>query len=349
MCYEMTINKYSFSSSVLCPVRACGDAGGGDEEVSTRGHIQGQRRRSRGDAGGSGDVVRDRSRSPHQKRWKTDAEPDDGVPPPLRFNPRRIPGVQPPLNMGNPSPGEIFSHFFDAAVFRLVCENTNKNAAKNLEKGRKFIWTKISPDEMKRFIGLLLYMSVLDLPKMTDFWCQHTIFHVAFPATVMTRDRFMAILSSLHISDPEKNEENEQKKGTEDYDHLHRVRPLMEMICTNSKAIYHPRQHISVDERMVGTKARLGIKQYMKAKPTKWGLKFFVLADINGYTIDFKLYTGKSKTASGKGLSFDVVTSLVNKDYLGSGYVVYTDNFYTSPLLFRHLSQQGFGACGTYR
>lgn len=159
----------------------------------------------------------------------------------------------------------------------------------------------------------------------------------------------MAILSSLHISDPEKNEENEQKKGTEDYDHLHRVRPLMEMICTNSKAIYHPRQHISVDERMVGTKARLGIKQYMKAKPTKWGLKFFVLADINGYTIDFKLYTGKSKTASGKGLSFDVVTSLVNKDYLGSGYVVYTDNFYTSPLLFRHLSQQGFGACGTYR
>lgn len=282
-------------------------------------------------------MVRDRSRSPHQKRWKTDAEPDDGVPPPLRFNPRRIPGVQPPLNMGNPSPGEIFSHFFDAAVFRLVCENTNKNAAKNLEKGRK------------RFIGLLLYMSVLDLPKMTDFWRQHTIFHVAFPATVMTRDRFMAILSSLHISDPEKNEENEQKKGTEDYDHLHRVRPLMEMICTNSKAIYHPRQHISVDERMVGTTARLGIKQYMKAKPTKWGLKFFVLADINGYTIDFKLYTGKSKTASGKGLSFDVVTSLVNKDYLGSEYVVYTDNFYTSPLLFRHLSQQGFGACGTYR
>lgn len=278
MCYEMTINKYYFSSSVLCPVRACGDAGGGDEEVSTRGHIQGQRRRSHGDAGGSGDVVRDRSRSPHQKRWKTDAEPDDEVPPPLRFNPRRIPGVQPPLNMGNPSPGEIFSHFFDAAVFRLVCENTNKNAAKNLEKGRKFIWTKISPDEMKRFIGLLLYMSVLDLPKMTDFWRQHTIFHVAFPATVMTRDRFMAILSSLHISDPEKNEENEQKKGTEDYDHLHRVRPLMKMICTNSKAIYHPRQHISVDERMVGTKARLGIKQYMKAKPTKWGLKFFCVS-----------------------------------------------------------------------
>lgn len=41
--------------------------------------------------------------------------------------------------------------------------------------------------------------------------------------------------------------------------------------------------------------------------------------------------------------------ALVIKDYLGSGYIVYCDNFYTSPLLFRHLSQQGFGACGTYR
>ena len=113
----------------------------------------------------------------------------------------------------------------------------------------------------------------------------------------------------------------------------------MEMIQLNCKAIYHPRQHLAVNERMAGT----------KAKPTKWELKFFVLAATNGYTIDFKLYTGKSMTASGKGLAFDVVAGLIDKGNLGSGYIVYTDNFYTSPLLYRHLSQQGFGACGTYR
>ena len=87
----------------------------------------------------------------------------------------------------------------------------------------------------------------------------------------------------------------------------------------------------------------------MKAKPTKWRLKFFVLADNNSYTIDFALYTGKSSMLSGKGLSFDAVTALVKKEYLGSGYIVYTDNFYASPLLYTHLSQQGFRACGTYR
>ncbi|XP_029288116.1 piggyBac transposable element-derived protein 3 [Cottoperca gobio] len=233
--------------------RSFGDAGAEDEEVSIRGHKQGRRGRSCGDAGGSGDAVRDRSRSPQHQRWQTEAEPDNGVPPPPKFKPKRTPGVQPPLDMGNPAPSEIFSHFFDAEVFKLLCENTNKNAARNLERGRKFVWTKLTPEEMKKFIGMLLYMSVLDLPKMSDFWRKQTIFHVSFPATIMSRDRFMAILSNLYMSDPEKTEENVQKKGTEDYDYLHWVRPLMEMICINCKAIYHPRRHLAVDERMVGT------------------------------------------------------------------------------------------------
>ena len=32
---------------------------------------------------------------------------------------------------------------------------------------------------------------------------------------------------------------------------------------------------------------------------------------------------------------------------LQKGYVVVTDNFYSSPALFRDLVQRGFGACGT--
>lgn len=100
---------------------------------------------------------------------------------------------------------------------------------------------------------------------------------------------------------------------------------------------------------MVATKAKIGLKQHLKLKLTKWGIKLFVLADTNGYTVDFKIYTGKRKFESGKGLSFDAVMSLVKKDYLGSGYHIYCDNYYTSPALFTHLSGLGFGACGTYR
>ncbi|XP_030609340.1 piggyBac transposable element-derived protein 4-like [Archocentrus centrarchus] len=317
----------------------------------SRGRVRSQSARERGqeEAGGSGDSVRDRSRSPHECRWRSESEPDTEAPPPPKFIPKRTPGVQPPLNMGNPSPLEIFSSFFDTAVLNLLCHNTNKNAAGKIAQGKRFMWRDTTAEDMKKFIGMLLFMSVVHLPKLSDYWRKGTAFQVPFPATIMPRDQFMSILSCIHMSDPEEDKIQEEKKGTRDYDRLHRVRPLMDLISMRCKAIYHPRQHLSVDERMVATKARLGIKQYMKAKPTKWGLKFFVLADVNGYTIDFQLYTGKAEIFSGHGLSFDVVCSLVQKSYLGSGYVIYIDNFYTSPLLFRHLRQLGFGACGTYR
>ena len=200
-----------------------------------------------------------------------------------------------------------------------------------------------------KYLGTLLFMSVCSLPKLSDFWRTKSIFQVPFPSTVMSRDRFRAISSNLHNSDPEEDVINDQKRGTEGYDPLQKIKPLLDIIRNTCKSVYHPKQHISVDERMVATKARLSIKQYLKAKPTKWGLKLFVLADVNVYTLDYRLNTGKAHGASGKRLSFDVVSELVNKDYLGSGYIVYCDNFYTSPLLFRHLSQQCIGAIGINR
>uniref|UniRef100_A0A3B3Y6R7 PiggyBac transposable element-derived protein domain-containing protein n=1 Tax=Poecilia mexicana TaxID=48701 RepID=A0A3B3Y6R7_9TELE len=263
--------------------------------------------------------------------------------------PGRVTQVQPPLNSQVSTPGEMFSHFFDEKVLKLLCNNSNKYAVRNHRSGRNFAWSEITIEEMKKYLGLLLYMALLELPKVSDFWRKNTIFYVPFPSTVMSRNRFRVISSNLHISDPAEDALNDQRKGTGEHDRLHRVRPLLEIMRNRCMAFYHPKQHLSVDERMVATKARIGLKQYMKAKPTKWGLKFFVLADVNGYTVDFSLYQGKSTASSGNGLSYDVVTSLVNKDYLGSGYIIYCDNFYTSPLLFRYLGQQGFGACGTYR
>ena len=48
-----------------------------------------------------------------------------------------------------------------------------------------------------------------------------------------------------------------------------------------------------MDEGMIGFKGRLWFLQYMPKKPTKWGMKAFVLADsATGYTYNWKLYTG---------------------------------------------------------
>ena len=74
-----------------------------------------------------------------------------------------------------------------------------------------------------------------------------------------------------------------------------------------------------------------------------------MLADAQtGYTWGWKLYTGKEGDRGDKGLAHGVVLELVDAERVqDKGYVVVTDNFYSSPALFCDLQQRGFGACGT--
>ena len=62
-----------------------------------------------------------------------------------------------------------------------------------------------------------------------------------------------------------------------------------------------PAEHISIDERMVQNKWIYGFRHYMKDKPTKWGMKLWVVADVvTGYTYDFEVYTRKNKKCTFK-------------------------------------------------
>ena len=61
-------------------------------------------------------------------------------------------------------------------------------------------------------------------------------------------------------------------------------------------------------------------------------------------------YTGKEGDRSEHGLAHKVVMDLVSDQRLEQkGYIVFTDNFYSSHALFRDLCSHGFGACGTTR
>lgn len=86
----------------------------------------------------------------------------------------------------------------------------------------------------------------------------------------------------------------------------------------------------------------------MPAKPTKYGIKVFVLAEApTGYVYRFFVYTGKEEGAEHGLCTQSVITLMEGLE--GKGHILYTDNYYSSPTLFKYLYERGIYACGTFR
>ena len=122
-------------------------------------------------------------------------------------------------------------------------------------------------------------------------------------------------------------------------DKLTRVRLLLEHVQKISQQFYQPYDAVSVDERMVSSKHQYsGIRQFIRDKPIRFGLKLWVLADsLSGYTYSFYVYLGKKRTVlcqKTKGLAYNVVMELC-QNLFHQGYRIYTDSFYTT----QHLAE----------
>ena len=75
--------------------------------------------------------------------------------------------------------------------------------------------------EMRTFLGICMYMSVVSLPARRMYWSPKT--RQATVADSMTTNRFEEILAILHTND----NELAKPQGQDGYDKLHKIRPLL--------------------------------------------------------------------------------------------------------------------------
>ncbi|XP_067283804.1 piggyBac transposable element-derived protein 4-like isoform X2 [Pseudorasbora parva] len=279
------------------------------------------------------------------ERWN-DVDIQDVTPPQATFRPTNPPGPK-VKRTDTYTALQFFQLFFTNSMLQTVIKNTNDYGSIH-HSNPSNPWIDMSLPDIFAFMAIIIYMGLVKLPALSDYWRVGNLYSFPFPKKLITKKKFLRICRSLHLSSLVDDAANEKRKGTARFDRLCKIKPLYIEMRDACKANYHPGQNISIDERMVASKARM--QQYMKNKPVRWGYKLFVLADSsNGYTCDFFVYEGKMSGNTGKGLSYESVMKLINTQLLGTGYKLFLDDFYTSPSLFCDLLKKKIWACGTIR
>ena len=202
-------------------------------------------------------------------------------------------------------------------------------------------WDDVTPAEMRAFIGCVICMGMVVIKKLSRYWSEDI--GPAFIRRAFARDRFMALLSKFHISEPLPADQPST-------DRLHKVRKLNDRLVDRFAIAFYPGQWLTVDEAMVGFKGKCVMKQSMPNKTQDSGFKVWLLVDCEtNFVVKFEVYTGKKEDGPEHGLSHDVVLRLVTELRRMAWHGIGMDGFFSSCHLFKELYSEGRLAVATTR
>ena len=132
-------------------------------------------------------------------------------------------------------------------------------------------------------------------------------------------------------------------------DKLAPIRNIYDKFVTACEANYTPGTGCTVDESLHGFRGMCSFRQYIPNKPSKYGIKVYVLADSKTfYLVSSKIYTGAGTHAPGLPVATQAVLDLV-PSVSGSSRNITIDNYYTSIPLAMELKSPKFTLVGSMK
>ena len=185
----------------------------------------------------------------------------------------------------------FFETPFTDNIWGLLVRETNKyfDQCKAAEPNKhKRPSTPVTREEIEAFIGIIILMGVVKLPRFKMYWSRDKLIHQESIANTMSQTRFLQIWRYFHLTD----NSTAIPRGADGHDKIYRVREYLNIILGNIREEYRLEQNIVIDETVVAHKGKLAFKQYIKSKPTKWGIKLWVLCEAT-YVFRFQVYLGR--------------------------------------------------------
>lgn len=104
------------------------------------------------------------------------------------------------------TPTDFYKLFVTEEIIDKMVSETNKYAENYINnsqvntkpKSRVKAWTPTDPQEMKRFLGLLMVMGLVKVPHINDYWSKKSVYKNDYIISIMKRDRFLLLLKCWH-------------------------------------------------------------------------------------------------------------------------------------------------------
>jgi hypothetical protein len=224
---------------------------------------------------------------------------------------------------------EIFQKLFDDEIIKyLVAESKRYALQKN---NHNFI---VTDNEIKNFIGILLFSGYHKLPRERLYWSLDEDLGTSVVASSMSRNRYHEIKKYFHLCN---NEEDQS------------VRPLMNKLNKNFIQWGIFDENLSIDEAMIKYYGHHSSKQFIRGKPVRFGYKDWMLCSSSGYCYKFDTYCGAKQEVTKLPLGSKVVLDLLEVVDNPSDHIIFFDNYFSSHLLIKQLRDMGYRATGTIR
>eukprot|EP00795_Rhopilema_esculentum_P015073 gene15073-6239_t len=243
---------------------------------------------------------------------------------------------------------DFFELLFPKELYAHISTETNKYA---LHKRHPPLvpdndWYPTTVEEIKLYLGIRVYMSILNFPSFAQYWSKDSVFGNSFISNLMSRNRFQKINEYFHVAD----RTTMPPKSSPHFDKLFLVRPVLDAVRKNCLKAYNPHKCFAIDEAMIKFRGRSSLKQHLPAKPTKYGIKVWMRADsLNGFCNEFFVYTGKpTGKEPEKNLGQKVVKQLT-ENIENKGHHGYTDNYFTTVAGVEERFEKGVYLCGTIK
>lgn len=241
-------------------------------------------------------------------------------------------------NIRESEPVKLFESFFSIEMKQYIIDACKEN---------EYV---LELHDLNTFIGIIILSSINKRKSQRDYWSSDPFLSCKMVSSAMSRNHFEEIKSKLKYSKTKDQDPND--KGW-------RVRALLNLFRTNILKYGIWKTALSIDESMAKSYARTSLKQFIRGKPIRFGLKFWSLCTSDGYLLNLDLYCGKNSKTGDKlakcALGSRVVLNLLQPFFktTPSGKIpefhLYFDNYFTSIDLIVHLHRLRLKCTGTIR